>query len=70
MSLHTVLTLVLLHTKSAHERVPAVTMLVQEMSLEVCEMLDNLSTDEALVTLRNLSNRQTSSNKKIFRQIN
>ena len=62
---HAVFALVLLSTEPADEGLVGGAVLVQEMPLEVAEMLDHLSTDQALVSVLRVAHRQLASNEKL-----
>ena len=68
MRLHGVLRLVLLHAESADKGLGGGGVLVQEVPLEVAEVLDHLSAEQALVTISHLSDRQPPSKEKKFSQ--
>merc|ERR1711971_317142 len=58
MRLHAVFRLVLLHTESADKGLVGGGVLVQEVPLEVAEVLDHLSAEQALVTTSHLADGQ------------
>ena len=62
MRLHTVLALVLLLAESTDKDLPTLVVLVEHVSLKVAEVLDHLSTQEALMTALHLTYRQVASN--------
>ena len=68
MRLHGVLRLVLLHAESADKGLGGGGVLVKEVPLEVAEVLDHLSAEQALVTISHLSDRQPPSKEKKFSQ--
>ena len=68
MRLHAVLRLVLLQAESADKGLVCGGVLVKEVPLEVAEVLDHLPAEQALVTIRHLPHRQTSSKEKKFSQ--
>jgi len=64
VSFHAVFALVLLSAEPADERLVSGAVLVQVMPLEVAEMLDHLSTEQALVSVPRVAHRQLASNEK------
>ena len=64
MRLHAVLALVLLLAESTDEDLPTLVVLVKNVSLEVAEVLDHLSTQETLVPPLHFTYRQVASNEK------